>query len=438
MNYCADTPDKVMKFTDKRILSSLSDLSRKYSNKVTNILRENLVLTDELTEKFMVLTEKESIVVFPKREHFIYKKTFLKNQLNKIDLQNQSNFAFWIASQGVKQSNYILIKYFNMISGSWLKNIKTPIHFDYGETIHFTIDWPVNVTVGRVRQVHLRFTPTTPLPIRENRYVEEVYFNLRGFTSLACLQPFTRLKKLKVTSQTNLSAIMLDLTFLEELDMRNCFIKINIENLRVLSIRNITFDDEVISLISRQSHILVLEIISSSNLHLVQIPETVRSIKWYPIIGENKDLLESHLNEQTKKLKMRMFETNVKLQTIDWLNMQLIETWEFNGVKRKKENGKWVMVISKNFNPNLPYSCCKADVCKVITSDLLALVVIDKSITDLTLECELEGQTEDLPVLNAVTNLTIGYKVNEYQAKLLVRLFPQFTEEELIAKGKEK
>ena len=103
---------------------------------------------------------------------------------------------------------------------------------------------------------------------------------------------------------------------------------------------------------------------------------------------------------------------------------------------QEKKNENWILKISCHFDANLELLNNKADTYIMSNRTVKTLQMIDQNATDLTLAFELEGETEKLPVLKAVTNLIILYKVTDIQAKLLARIFPQFTEAELKAKGR--
>ena len=172
---CTSTPNIILSFIDKKAVASYARLCKLYANKIIYTFQQHPVKTDKASIKFMNLAEKEGIVVYPKNYGFAYDKKSKKDPLRLFCLEKPKYFTAWIAAEGVKQNDCIVLKYFNRINGSCLKIVKSNIHFEYGEEIEFTEDWPTKVTVGRVRKVTICFIHNKSLPIRDVKLVEEIF-----------------------------------------------------------------------------------------------------------------------------------------------------------------------------------------------------------------------------------------------------------------------
>ena len=343
-----------------------------------------------------------------------------------------------MVTEGVRQGEIIKVKQFNRIGGYLLSFIKSKIHFENGEWIWFTCDWPLYLTVGCVKQIRLNFIPTSDIPVIDKRSVICVEFWPPCNYDLMFLQQFKRLKQLLVWGKGTSSLTTPSLPFLEELEMQSTNVIIKTENLRELKISYTIIDESTAAFISRQSRLLVLCVYEVYNAPVVNFPSTIKRLFWKHENGQDTELHALHLTMQCASLNLREFKTNVELKTINWLNTQKIKTWEVNDVIREKKEDKWVLTIYGSFNTSLLSLNRKADKCLVWENDILALNFVDKATPSLTICRELKGKCEEVSVLEAVIDLIVKYKVSEDQAKLLGRVFPQFTEAELMDKEEKK
>ena len=435
MSFCSDNQNKIMQYVKKSIVTSYALLSKRTATKVFNSLRTKTVLADKANIKLISRLEKEDVVVYPKFHSFANDRKCLTDPITTLDLRQPEEFAKWIATEGFQQDGCTVIKHFNWIQGNWLKNVNLNIHFEKGNCIWFTRNWPANVTIGRVSEIKLKFVPTSDIPIYDKRSVEAVHFRTSDSFDLTFLKQFMRLKRLDVSVDNGKSLSKPFLPYLEELQISHTSVVINTENLRYMRITCITIDEAIVGFIAHQTRLLYLDVYGSTNMLAIRFPSSLKALKWEPIIEEDTEEHAKYLAENCKQLKLRKFKTKVKLKTIDWLDKKKVEQWRVNDVRKRKAGNKWVLEIVCYYDGTLPYLCCSADECVVKTDDLSALRLVDKATPRLTLEFELKGNTEGTPVLEAVTDLTIEYEVTDDQAKLLARILPQFTESKLKTKG---
>ena len=126
---CNDTPNKVMRYVDKKIVSSYALLSNSYKSKVVYSFRHDPTLTNKANIRFMDFAEKAGIVVFYKGCNY-YDESLSEDPIAKLDLSKSEDFAAWITTKGVKQGECTVVKYFNWIYGDWFKDVTTNIHFE--------------------------------------------------------------------------------------------------------------------------------------------------------------------------------------------------------------------------------------------------------------------------------------------------------------------
>ena len=431
MSSCVSNPFKVMQYINKQLVASFADLSKKTTTTVFDVLRSTPLKVDEATKELLDLVEKKGMIVFPKEDELTYYTTS-EDTLTKLDLSEAEEMAAWIATEGVQQGENLVIKHFNGISGTWLGEIPFTLLLEDGQWIFLTDDWPSNVTVGRVKHVELDFMPTLELPIIDKRSIQSVTFESRADFSLIFLQKLTRLRKLRVRG-FHISLSEPSLPHLEELEMDKLNIVIKTENLRRIQLFMIIMDEETAAFINKQKRLIVLEINYCDNSHFIRLPSTVRALTWVPSKFPKINLYPD-LAEKGKRLKLRKFETNVEMENLDWLVERKIGYWLLNGAFRNKEDGKWKLRVN-SWKPNLPYLDVKAKLCEIKTNDMAALQLVDKLTTELVLCNELNIESGEIPTLEAVTDLTIKYKITEDQATRLAKVFPQFTSAELKAKG---
>ena len=431
MLFCANGPNIVMSYVLKKNLTSLATLSKLYTRKVINLLRTNPVTTYKATKKFINLTVKEGIVVFLKQDWSIYDKTSTTDPPAKLDLQKSEDFAKWITAEGIRQGEFTVIKHFNSIIGKCLEDVQIKIHFENCTSIVFTCYWPLNVTFGCVKQVELHFVPTTDAPIKNKNSIEEVKFGIRCDYDLSFLLQFKSLKKLEVWGNKYMSLTKPSLPNLEELKMDSTSVIIKTENLRELIIVKTTIDDEMTAFISRQSRLIVLIANNIRNAHVMSFPYGIKWLVWEPIIIRDRQIHEEHLVKQCESLELRLFKTNVEIEKLDCFKTNKIKTWRLNGLRREKKEDKWVLTITEEFKANVYLLNRIADECEVWASDMSALNFVEKATSKLKLLNPLKRKTKIIPVLREVTDLVSYYSVNDDQAKLLIQIFPQFTEEEI-------
>ena len=361
MIYCTDTPNKVMRYVDKKVAASYAALSRSYKMKVIYAFRENPIRTTKATKRLIDFAEKEGIKVFHKVSSHVFDKTSTTDILEELFLTTEKEIIAWINFEGVKQGDLIVVKHFNWIHGNLLKNVKSHLHFEIGEQIVFTDEWPTNVTVDRVKKIDFYSTSITTLPINDKKWVEDIIIRRSDIDDLSFLESFTRLKKLSLFNAAIESSSTPNLPTLEELYAcsLNCFIKI--ESLRKLTIFDTVLNDSTATVISSQKRLLYLAIKLCKNAFAFKIPATVRSMQFNYEREEDEQFYVDLLADQCAQLELREFRTNAKLQTIEWLKKEKICTWEFNGLVRERLNGKWILFIDRDFDLKLPYLNRRAD-----------------------------------------------------------------------------
>ena len=433
MSICINNSNKVMSYAPKSVVASYANLSSQYTNKVSQILQSYSVRTDKANKNLIALADKMDIVVYPKTDFSAYDKKSSTNPLDQLDLGIPEYFAVWVANEGVKQGVCTVMKHFDYISGSLLEDNTSTLHFESGEKMDFSDDWPKNVSVGRVREIIFYSVPTTEIPIRDKISVESVCLNLPTDYDLTFIKQFTRLKNLWIYAREMTSLSSPSIPYLEKLETYS-YVLIKTKNLRELKINNITIDNEMAAFISQQTRLIVLDVYCIENSRIVQFPSTLRSLKWVPVLENDSQKQVEHLVANCERLTIREFKTNIILEKVDWLNARKIKKWELNGVERDFVDGKYKLTINY-FEPNLPYLDVKAEEFQVLTNDETVLNLATKEVTKIILESELLGKAEKIPVLEGVTELIIEYEVTETQAKLLARIFPQFTEVEIKEKG---
>ena len=432
---CISNILEVMKYEKPSSVASYAELSQRTAAKVIAVLRTNPIETDKATKKLIDFADKEGIIVFNKNSRLIYDKKSTTKPLSVFDQCYPDEFAAWIQAEGVIKGDCIVIKQFNALYGVKLDNNQSQVHFEKGEWVCFDEYWQTNVTIGQLKRLWLHFNPKSDLPIQDSSSVEEVRFYPTTNFELTFLKHFPNLKRLEVHGQ---SGLLLSkppaLPNLIEFLMDSAKIIITTEKLRELEIKKVSIDDELVKYISSQTRLIKLIADCIENALFISFPSTLKKLDWFPNFkSEDNQLYLDHLIMQLSSLKLRSFETNVQFDNIDWLNTDKLKNWGFNGVSRKKVNGKiWLTIIS--YKTNLSYLDLKAEECEIKTSDLSVLHLINGTTETIRLFKELKEEIDKLPVLVAVTDLTIRYKVTDSQAKLLARIFPQFT----VAQLKEK
>ena len=433
MGYCNNNPNLVSSYCLKENLAVYAASSKQFTSRIINTFKQNPVSTDKLNKKFLDIAEKEGILVFPKEGHAVYDRTSTNEPLDMLDLRKSEDCKKWITNEGVEEEERTVVKHFNRIQGVWFNTIK-PLHLERGVGIEYTSKWPANVTVGRVREVKLEFSPTSDLPISNLKSVESVTFGPNGDYNLTFLQQFPLLKQLEVKS-SGASQAKPSLPHLEELTMENTNALVDTKNLRELKALNTKFDNEVADFISQQLRLLVLKVSCCTNATVIRFPESLNSLVWQPTIEGNAPAHVDHLVANCERLRLSKINTVVEMENIDFLDTSALKSWKLNNINREKRNGKWVLQVYGAFRTDLPVLDLQAEECVLWSNDVSILHVIDNSITKMTLWRELVGEQEELPAFKAVTDLSIEYIVSEAQANLLTRIFPQFTAAELQAKG---
>ena len=435
MVYCANDLTHVMSYTSTHYLASYATLSKRTTIKVIEALRVYPVLTDKATQKFIKFAQQEGITVFPKGEEYVYDKTSSTDPLYKLNLKEINDFSAWITFEGVHQGDISVVKQFKAIKGHWIQDVQSNIHLESGDNASFSGDQPKNVTYGCIRSLSLGFVQTQVIPIKVCKSVENVQFATLDDYDLIFLQQFTRLKTLIVEGYGRKSLSKPSLSYLEKLEMNYTKVVVENENLREMQIIGVFIDDELAEFISKQSRLLFLNVNNIRNSSIIRFPASITILSWLPNTDDDLTIFDKNVALSCMKLKLRKFRTNQKIDTIDWLQTKKIKMWEINGVKREISGGKFVLAITEGFYRNVSLMNREAAECFVETGDISSLNLIDKETGKVTLEKELSGENEELPVLKGVTDLTITYEVTESQAKLLTRVFPQFTEREIIEKG---
>ena len=435
MSVCTDNINFVLRYFKTTTLVSLDELSSRITDKVFGAMRTNTVRTERTSKRFMNIADKEGITVFPKTYWNTYDKKSTTNPLAQRDIRNSNDFAAWIDADGFQHGDRKVVRHFNVLEGYMFDDFHLQIHFEEGERITLYSELPINVTIGRVKELFFHFVPISDMAINDKRSVETVFFEPKNDYDLTFLQQFTRLKRLDVWGCGSMPLVKPFLPYIEEIYMHYTNIIVKTEDLRKLKIHFIIIDEQMATFISQQSRLLVLQIVK--NAIIMNFPSTIILLDWQPLLRQEYQLHREHLADQCAPLNLRMLKTNIKLKTIDWLSTKKIKQWDFNGASREKKGNKWVLKIYSSFDSNLPYLNCKADKCVVDTSDKMALRLIDKSTSKVTLKFNLEGGTEEETVLNEVTDLVIGFKVTESNVHLLAKIFPQFSEDELEEKESE-
>ena len=439
MSYCASNINEVIQYVRKDIAISYANLSSQITPKVINLLRSGPIETDKVNQKFMELASKNNITVFAKDHSFEYDKSPTNPVIND-DVPLPKDFETWISTVGVKKDDLTVVKNFNWIFEFLFHNYKQPLLFENGKGIRFGRNWPSNVTVARVKEIVIDCFIPDHFPINDLTSVETVrYLCVNCYLTFILL--FTRLKRLIIDGENYHVEFKPYLPYLEELYLSQTSLIVDTENLRKLELENNIFlDDEITKFIWNQKRLLFLKV-SSINYGLdFRFPSSIKTLIWIP--EEKVEEIKAkqyvnHLIKTSKKLKLRHFETNLVFENIKWMNTTKIKEWSINDSKREKVEGKWVFRIF-DYKKKLPGLNITANEWIFMTDSLLALKLVYKGVTKLTLEKELKGKIKILPVLKHVKNLILNYKVTDNQAQLLERIFPQFTKKQLKEKGKKK
>ena len=436
MVFCLSNISEVMKYIRTQIVCSFASLSKRTKTKVVQILRTTPVQTDALTKKFMHFANKEGIAFLSKNSSYEFDKTSTDYITPRLFIHNEVGFCEMINSLDVMENDIKVVNYSNHVNPFWSFSNKIKLHYENCQSANFAIVWPETITVGKTNGIWLNDRSSTSLPIKDKHLVEWVNLRLDQDVEIGFLEQFTRLKSLTVKAYST-KAKELSLPSLEVLIVKRVKLLAGTVNLRELTLKKVPIDDLMSSFIVKQSRLIKLNVDSIDNACTTTFPISIKALSWFPFFQQNEmQKYAKHLAKNCELLKMRNFLTNVTLKKTEWLDSKKIKKWQLNGITRSQIGDKWLVKIGYEFDPNLPYLNCHAELYEIWTNSVMAIKLLNKKEPVITLHSEFLRKSFKTPVLKNVKELIILFKMSKKQAEFLAMVFPQFTQAKLMVKGR--
>ena len=461
MGLCISNIKITLEFIETKNLKPKLLLSKSFMHKIIEVLRQRVLKVDNLSQRFKAFTETQGLHIIKQDYLKVFDRSSKEDPLAFFYLGSEKGLLNFLAAEGTLTEDTYTVDYFDSICPRSLPEVMFIIQFKRVD--HLTInnerqrrklgpDFIIpKVIAENARKVELQTIPIEPPDIINIRSVEELIFSPYNNPDLKYIRQFTNLKSLTVNirSQVTDSQITLNLPNLEVLIMKFSKVMVVTKDLRKLQVIEVDVDQKFAEFIGNQKRLLSLELSKTTNFHLIEIPATVVKLILLPkleLTGSasseaNKKpqaKLSKHLASFVGKLKLRLFETNIWLETIEALDTSKLKDFSFNGFSKKNEKKSWLFTIKIDFDVRLLTLSNSSKSCLIQSPKFAALNFVSDKTTSLTIEKELKGKKDKLPVLKKVEKLKLLYKVSDDQALVLSKVFPQFTKSKIKAKGTSK
>ena len=438
MSFCSSNKTFVLIYLNTSTLANFVLLSKKVFDSIVRILRLRKLRVSQMSQKLNLLATKNNLTILHKDTNEVFLKTPNSSNFEPYSVWQSSNFTQLVTSQGIKTNDGMLLKNLDEVSCQMLAEVKGKLHLENVNCVVMSDFWPSNVTIDKVNKVVFKSLPATALPLTDKKQISELAVEINGSCDLSFTEQYTKLLKLTFESFTNIldcSQRKLSHSKLESLRLFKVKVLLDSSTLRELTLEHLDVDNDLIALVESQTRLLRISFNYAKNAGSVNIPNTVRSVVFNRDMFEYNSISSDQLQQNLSHLKLTSFQTNVAMQNIDKINSDSLKYWEVNGLEKRKENNVSVLTITDDFSLKLPYFNRQSDHCYFCATRFLALSLVDKQTTSLEISRSLTGATENLPVLDKVKELRMKYVVSKEEAKVLAKVFPQFSENQLKEKG---